>query len=63
MKRIFVLTFLAALTSSIFAQYTGDGYYRVHNKKTSRYIYVLDNTGSINVQTASADMGAIEHHK
>ena len=63
MKRIFVLTFLAALTSSIFAQYTGDGYYRVHNKKTSRYIYVLDNTGSINVQTGSADMSAVELHK
>ena len=63
MKRIFVLAFLAALTSSIFAQYTGDGYYRVHNKATSRYIYVLDNTGSINVSTASADMGAIELHK
>ena len=63
MKRIFVISFLFALAVSAMAQYTGDGYYRVHNKKTSRYIYVYDNTGSINVSTASADMGAIELYK
>ena len=63
MRRIFVINVLILLTSVLFAQYTGDGYYRVHNKQTSRYIYVLDNTGSINVSTASADMGAIELHK
>ena len=45
------------------AQYTGDGYYRVHNKATSRYIYVLDNTGSIDYSRGSADMGAVELHK
>lgn len=45
------------------AQYVGDGYYRVHNKKTSRYVYVLDNTGSIDVTAARADMGAIELYK
>lgn len=63
MKRIFLFSLLLALVSSVSAQYVGDGYYRVHNKKTSRYIYVLDNTGSINVSTASADMGSIELHK
>lgn len=63
MKRIFVISLLALLTSSLMAQYVGDGYYRVRNKATSRYIYVLDNTGSINVSTTSADMGAIKLHK
>ena len=63
MKRIFVISLLTLLTSSLMAQYVGDGYYRVHNKKTNRYIYVLDNTGKINVSTTSADMGAIELHK
>jgi len=63
MKRIFVISFILVLTSTLFAQYQGDGYYRVYNKATSRYIYVLDNTGSINYATTSADMGAIELHK
>lgn len=63
MKRIFLSVFLASLSLAAIAQYVGDGYYRVHNKQTSRYIYVLDNTGSINISTASADMGAVELHK
>lgn len=36
------------------------GYYRVHNYKTERYVYVYDNTGKINISTTSADMGAIQ---
>ena len=63
MKRIFVFSLLISLTISVFAQYVGDGYYRVRNKATTRYIYVLDNTGSINISTASADMGAMELYK
>ena len=63
MPRYLSLCIIAFFASAAFAQYTGDGYYRVHNKATSRYIYVLDNTGKINVATTSADMGAIELHK
>ena len=37
-----------------------NGLYRVKNYKTERYVYVLDNTGSINYSTTSADMGAME---
>lgn len=58
----FVFAFLICALG-VSAQFTGNGYYRVHNKATSRYIYVLDNTGRINLQTASADMGAIELYK
>ena len=47
----------------IYSQITGDGYYRFRNLATSRYMYVSDNTGKINIQTTSADMGAIELHK
>ena len=36
------------------------GFYRVHNYKTERYVYVYDNTGKINISTTSADMGAIQ---
>ena len=42
------------------AQGIADGYYRVHNLKTERYVYVTDNTGSINYQAVTANMGAIE---
>lgn len=45
---------------SILAQGIPDGYYRVHNLKTERYVYVTDNTGSINYQAVTANMGAIE---
>ena len=66
MKKFLFLSFLLLLTNFIFAQTTGileDGYYRVRNLATSRYIYVYDNTGKINIATTSADMGAIELHK
>lgn len=45
---------------SVFSQISHDGFYRVSNLKTGRYVYVRDNTGSLNVQTTSADMGALE---
>lgn len=54
-----VLTSLALLTLSASAQNISNGFYRVQNYGSKRYIYVKDNTGSINVQTTSADMGAI----
>lgn len=61
MKRF--LLFVAVLFSPlsvILAQDIEDGYYRVHNKKTGRYVYVTDNTGSINFTGAKAEMGALQ---
>ena len=55
---IILLTMAAAFPAA--AQFSGDGYYRVYNRYTMRYIYVYDATGSINVAKASADMGAIQ---
>lgn len=63
MRRLLSVLLFLAVTSGLFAQFTKNGYYRVRNVATSRYIYVLDNTGSINVATTSADMGAIELYK
>lgn len=45
------------------AQYPTNGFYRVQNYGTGRFAYVLDNTGSIDYSTTSADMGAIELHR
>ncbi|MCD8290406.1 MAG: hypothetical protein LUC91_02770, partial [Prevotella sp.] len=46
-----------------FAQYTGDGYYRVQNVKTERYIVVIDDKGSINFSTTDADLGALRSYE
>lgn len=46
-----------------YAQYPTTGFYRVQNNGTSRYAYVLDNTGSLDYATTDAEMGAIELHR
>lgn len=60
MKKTF-LTILGAITlaAPALAQSVQDGFYRVQNYGSKRYAYVYDNTGSINVQSTSVDMGAI----
>lgn len=60
MKRLILSIFAGLLSLHICSQITGDGYYRVSNYKTGRYVYVTDNTGSINVQATTAEMGAIQ---
>lgn len=59
----FILLFLSALGISLgaFAQAAdfSNGYYRVTNAHSDRYIHVLDNKGSLNIQASTADMGAI----
>lgn len=47
-------------TATVFAQMSGDGYYRVQNEKTERYITIRDNRGSINESTTDADFGALQ---
>lgn len=63
MKQI-LLTLLVSFVgfTSLQAQssYTGDGYYRVKNVNTERYVTVIDGYGKVDVQSTSADMGAIE---
>lgn len=59
MKRLLFLIFISVSILS-FAQDLESGYYRVSNLKTGRYVYVRDNTGSISIQAATAEMGAIE---
>ncbi|MDE5554486.1 MAG: hypothetical protein K2J10_04820 [Muribaculaceae bacterium] len=58
-KAIAALLFCSAAMSAS-ALLDGDGYYRVQNAKTERYIYVLDDKGSLNFQATTAELGAIE---
>lgn len=48
------------MTTMAQSSYTGDGYYRVKNVNTERYVTVIDGYGKVDVQSTSADMGAIE---
>lgn len=59
MKRILFLLLAVANFCILSAQVT-DGYYRIQNVGSSRFLYVKDNRGSINPGTTTAEMGAIE---
>ena len=58
-KALLTLLIIALYITKIGAQLNGDGYYRVQNDYTGRYVYVVDNKGSINTSTSSIDMRAI----
>lgn len=60
MKKFLLLIFAFLFSFPIFADLNGNGYYRVQNAYTKRYIYVLDNYGSYSFSSTSADVGAIE---
>lgn len=60
MKRILILLMLVSVTALAGAQLNGSGFYRVRNYGTDTYIWVCDNTGSINYATTSADMAAMQ---
>ncbi len=53
-----IFLFFPLLSSS--AQFVDDGFYRVMNYATKRYIYVMDNTGSVNMSAMTAEMGAVQ---
>lgn len=59
MKRTLLVIISLFFSVSLWSQDLEDGYYRVSNLTTERYAYVTDNTGSIQVQAVTADMGAI----
>lgn len=65
MKKTFI-AILAAMTllpANAQERLVADGFYRVQNYGSKRYAYICDNTGSVNYQATSADMGAIHLDK
>lgn len=58
-KITFSLVFTATALNAA-AQLGQDGYYRVHNAITGRYIYITDNKGKINTSATSVDALAIQ---
>lgn len=63
MKRFLLIIFSFLLSLNASAQLSGDGYYRVKNVASGRYITVNDNKGSVNPTTTSADMGAVDLYR
>jgi len=59
MKRVKLLFFSVVCAVSVHAQLNGNGYYRVQNEKTQRYITVVDNRGSVNSEKTDADLNAL----
>lgn len=59
MKKFYTLILSVIAFCSASAQLSGDGYYRVYNNSTNRYIHVTDNKGHLNWSTTSADYYAI----
>ena len=60
MRRIFTSFLALSITLGAWAVIEGDGYYRVRNYKTDRYVYVLDDKGEVNYQATTAELGALE---
>lgn len=61
MNKKLLLTLLAAVSAVVpsFAQLNGDGYYRVQNNYTGRYITIIDNKSNTELATTEPDLGAI----
>lgn len=60
MKKILTLLFAAVTAFGMYADLNGNGYYRVENYKTHRYASVIDNRGSIDIISTTADLQAIK---
>jgi hypothetical protein len=60
MKKILLFSIALSAASAAFAQLGGDGYYRVQNAGTQRYISIIDDKGKAYTQSTDYDLGAIE---
>lgn len=60
MKKSLLVSLAVMVGLPALADLQGDGYYRVQNAKTKRYAYLLDNTGSMDMSTSSADVNALQ---
>lgn len=60
MKKIFLISISFVYAILTFAQFNGDGYYRIRNVGSKRYITITDDKGSVNIGSMSADLGAVK---
>ena len=60
MRKYLLLFFAFVAVLPLSATLNGDGFYRVKNAVTQRYISVIDNKGRINTTSTSVDLSAIK---
>ncbi len=65
MKRLFVfiITIISLGTANAQEAEVQDGFYRIQNYGSDRFVYVCDNTGTVNTANKTADMEAIALYK
>lgn len=64
MKKFVTALIATTIALSAFAEIKeGNGYYRVQNYLTKRYLYITDNRGSINFEATTAELGALQFWK
>jgi uncharacterized repeat protein (TIGR02543 family) len=62
-RLLLLLSLITVLVSNVSAQFTTDGFYRVQNYGTKRYLYLTDNTGSYDMKRDIGDFGALQLFK
>ena len=59
MKKILFFVFSVLLSHTTYAQFNGDGFYRIQNASTDRFLTIVDNRASVNLATTNPDLAAI----
>ena len=59
-KKVILSLALFAATGAASAQDFANGYYRFQSAVTDRYIVVVDNRGSVDIMSTTADLGAVQ---
>lgn len=60
MKKILISSLLCAFTLTAFATLNGNGFYRIKNYGSSRWIHLVDNKASVNFIAGSADLHSLQ---
>ena len=58
-KQLLLFYFLLFVSLIAQAQLSGNGYYRIKNRDTERYLTIVDNKASVNIATTEPDLAAI----
>ena len=59
MKKILLFPLFFLFPSFLLAQFVGNGFYRVKNRDTHRYLTIVDNRADVNIATTEPDLAAI----
>lgn len=59
-RLLYLLFFFTVLGGRVLAQFSSDGFYRVQNYGTKRYLYLTDCTGSYDMKRDVGDFGALQ---